>query len=213
MTSDAKDEVVDGFEENVPLSGTNEDDADEGKISSEEESDAYFAEVAGYDRWPEDVAIDFSQALTLATINSFRVDFATTVAEYRAIEAKFLPRFGNHAENAQQVRRHITEMVLDAAMTKKEPFETCLGYWNELLQLGFYRIERRCRATWSFADCCRTHGQRDIGLAVLNPLMDELERLRAEPDVTKPASEYFRHELETLGKLRAKLEAQSAVPH
>jgi hypothetical protein len=74
--------------------------------------------------------------------------------------------------------------------------------------LGFYRIERQISMTWFFADSCREHGHTDLGLALLDPLIVELERLRAEPTVTTQLAEYYDYELEPLRKLRAKLEAQ-----
>lgn len=177
------------------------------ELATDEETDQYIAEVAGYDKWPRDVSIDFDGALGLATVKSFRVDFASAVEEYRAIETEYLARIGNDEENAQQVRRHIIEMLLRTAIDKKEPFDTCQKLWNELLHLGFYRIERECRNTWYFGHGCRKHRQTEIGLGVLAPLIAKLERLLADPTVTKPAADYYEHELDGLEKLRAELEA------
>ena len=185
---------------------------DEPKDESESGDDA-LGELMGYDKWPEDVAIAFERARGVASVKYIRnreVDFASIVADYRAIEAEFLVHFRNNEENAQQVRRIMTEMLLQAAWDKDQPFETCQRYWNDLQQLGFYRIERQCNETWLFAKICCEHGHTEIGLAVLDPLIAELERLRAEPTVATFAVGYYEDEIGYLRKLRAKLEAERA---
>ena len=135
-------------------------------------------------------------------------DFASVVTDYRAIEAEFLVHMGDNEENAQQVRRIVAEFLFCAARDKDQPFETCQRYWNDLQRLGFYRIERQVDLTGLFAICCREHGQTELGLAVLDPLIAELERLRAEPTVTEFAAEYYEERLASLRRNRARLEAQ-----
>lgn len=178
------------------------------EIATDEESAKYFAEIAGYDKWPDNVGAEFDNALRLATIGAIRNDFTAAIEGYRVVEAEFLPRVGNIKENVQQVRRHIIEMMLRAAIDKNEPFETCWKYWTELLSLGFYRIERRCHATWAFAYYCAEQQKTDVGLGLLEPLIVELERLLAEVD--KHGATFYKHHLDLLVKLRARLEAERA---
>ena len=47
-----------------------------------------------------------------------------------------------------------------------------------------------------------------MGLALLEPLIADLERLGAEPTATKQEVDYYDYELESLQKLRARLEAE-----
>jgi hypothetical protein len=186
------------------------------QVMAESKGDDDLAELMGYDKWPEDVAIAFDRARGVVSLKYLKnrknqkIDFTSVVADFRALESEYLVRVGDNEENAQQVRRIITEMLLQMAQDLDQPFETCQRYWNDLVQLGFYRIERRCNKTWLFADCCREHGQTELGLAVLDPLIVELERLRAEPTVTEQAAKYYDQELGYLRKLRAKLEAERA---
>jgi hypothetical protein len=166
------------------------------------------AELQGYDKWPEDVSIAFDRALGVAKRKNRRTEFASSVADFHTIEAEFLVRIGGNQENAQQVRRIVTEMLLSMAWQKDQPFDVCQRYWNDLQQLGFYRIERQCFMTWFFADCCREHRQTDMGISVLEPLIAELERLHAEPTVAALAAECYEERLESMRRLRARLEAQ-----
>ncbi len=182
---------------------------DETKDDSES-SDDVMGKLMGYDKWPQSVAVAFEQARGAAHVKYVRdktLAFASVVAEFRAIEAEFVAHFRDDEENAQQVQRIITDMLLEAAWDKDQPFETCQSYWNDLQPLGFYRIERQCDATWLFGEICREHGQTDIGLAVLDPLITELERLRAEPNVSDWTAEYYEERLVAMRKLRARLEA------
>ena len=178
-----------------------------------ESSDDALGKLMGYDKWPEDVAAAFERARGDAHVRYARnktLDFASVLADFRAIEAEFVAHFHDNEENARQVRRIMTEMRLHAAWYKAQPFETCQRYWNDLLLLGFYRIERQCLETGSFAVCCHDYGHTDIALALLDPLIGELQRLRAGPCVTTQAAEYYDHELTSLQKLRARLEAERA---
>jgi len=182
------------------------------KPNDESESDdSDVAELMGYDKWPRDVSLAFDRARGVASVKYIRnkeIDFASIVADYRAIEAEYLVHFRDNEENAQQVRRIMSAMLLQAAWDKDQPFETCQRYWNDLQQLGFYNIQRQCNETWLFAKICHEHGQTELGIAVLDPLIVELERLRAEPTVTEFHAEYYDDEIGYLRKLRAKLEAQ-----
>ncbi len=182
---------------------------DEPKDESESDGSG-IGELMGYDKWPEDISIAFDRALGVVMLKWRKTNADSAIADYRAIEAEFLVRIGDNQEIAQQVRRLVTEMLLSMAWQKDQPFEACQRYWNDLQQLGFYRIERQCFMTWFFADCCREHGHTDMGLAVLDPLIAELERLRADPSVTVQATKFYDQELEPLRKLRARLEAQKS---
>lgn len=181
---------------------TNDAEADEGDP---------IGELMGYDKWPEDVAIAFDRARGVATlkyIKNAHIDFAAIVAEFRALEAEYSALLGDNEENIQQVRRITTEMLLQAAWDKDQPFDTCLKYWHDLQALGFYRLERRCLKTGLFAVICQHYGHADMGLGLLEPLIAELERLRAEPTATKQEVDYYDYELASLHKLRARLEAE-----
>ncbi len=172
--------------------------------------DDALGEMMGYDKWPRDVAMDFERArgaASLEYIKDLKGDFLPVVTMFRTLESEFVARVGDNEENIRQVRRIVTEMLFSAARDMNQPFEECWKYWNDLQKLGFYRIERRCDHTWMFAETCREHGQTDLGLSVLDPLIAEVERLRAEPSVTEQAATYYDEELGFMRKLRARLEA------
>lgn len=174
-------------------------------------NDDALGEMMGYDKWPQDVAMDFERARGVASleyIKNLKGDFAPVVKMFRALEAEFVVRVGDNEENMQQVRRIITEMLLQASWDMDQPFETCLKYWRDLELVGFYCIERRCLNAGAFAVCCQHYGHTDMGLALLDPLIAELQRLRAEPIATKREVEYYEKEMASLRKLRARLEAE-----
>ncbi|HMY20421.1 MAG TPA: hypothetical protein PKA58_29045 [Polyangium sp.] len=59
-----------------------------------------------------------------------------------------------------------------------------------------------------FAEICREHGQTDVGLSVIDPVIAKVEGLRAKPGITQWATEYYEQELGYLRKLRARLETE-----
>ena len=173
------------------------------EVMTDDEAASYLAEVAGYDKWPEGVGLAFDRALCEATVENGRVDFDEAVARYRVVEAEFLPRVGMAEENAKQVRRHIVELILDAALVKQQPFDVARQWWNTLVELGFYRLERQCRVTWSFASACLDGGQTAFAMEILAPLIAELERLQAASEATESEAGYYRHQLDLLRKVYA----------
>jgi hypothetical protein len=172
------------------------------------------AELMGYDTWPQDISHAFDHALGVTAVKYLKnrenrtFAFNEVIADYRTLEADYVAQLGTDTENALQVRRIIAEKLIFMAWALEQPFETCQQYWHELQQLGFYRIERKINETFFFADICREHGRTDLSLEVLAPVIAEVERLRAEPNLTQWATEFYEQELESLRKLRARLEAE-----
>lgn len=165
--------------------------------SDEEPRSDNTEEFAPEEPWPDSTTYAFAKALDAACVKTYRLDFDAAVQEYRALEAEFLPRIARQ-DYALEIRRRIAERILDAAHGKKVPFEVCTSSWNDLLHLGFSNFERQCTMTWFFADCCRKHQQTETGLAVLDPLIAELERLRVEAIATNEPVDYYDHELALL---------------
>ncbi len=187
------------------------DDAKDGS----EGNDNAFAHVMGYDKWPKET-VAFHRARNALSVKYLKDrkngkgNLASVVAEFRAIESEYLRHVGDNEEIAPDVRRIIAGMIFEAAWYLDEPFETCQRYWNEVVDLGYWGIDRQAAMTGAFAACCSEHGQTDLGLATLDPVIAELERLRAEPTVTPKAAEYYDYELDSLRKLRASIEAERA---
>lgn len=175
-------------------------------------------ELMGYDKWPDGVATEFDRALGvvvrgyLKNRRNLTASFATVIAEFRKIEAEFVGRVGDDIANVRQVQTIVSEFLLEAAYMTDQPFATCDQYWHDLQKLGFYRIERECMQTGFFAGVCLSHARIDVGLAVVDSIRVKLERLRAEPNATETAIEYYAEQIESFAKLRARLEEAQHAP-
>jgi len=88
------------------------------------------------------------------------------------------------------------------------PLEVCREAWKDIVRLGFSGREREYTMGWFFADCCRYDENPEEGLAVLEPLIAELERGLEEARATQSSTEYHEYHLEPLLKLRDELLAQ-----
>jgi hypothetical protein len=135
-------------------------------------------------------------------------DFTQMVQAYRQVEREFVQYASNDDFFALETKRRVAEAILRQANVTNQPFHVCENIWNELVQLGFSNIEITCAMSWFYGDSCRRNAQAAAGIAVIKPLVVEFERLLAEPTVAEDAAEYYRYELDTLGKLLEKLEAQ-----
>lgn len=149
-----------------------------------------------------------AKAIDAAWLRTRDSSFTQKVDEYRQVEREFVQRAGGDAFFVLETKRGIAEAILRQANVTNQPFNVCQDIWNELVQLGFSNIEVTCTMSWFYADCCRHNKQLDVGLSVLEPLIAEFERLLADPTVAEDAAEYYRYEIDKLGKLRDKLKAQ-----
>lgn len=149
----------------------------------------------------------FLKALDLAGARTCGDDFPELVRAFTAVQSAFLPRIGDNEIAALEIRRRVAEMIFKAAVDTGQPFETCRNLWNELQRLGFSDIQRKCTMSWFYGECCLHNDEIEVGLDVLSPLIAEVEQLLADLTVTDAASQYYRHEVDNLAKLRDKLEA------
>ncbi|MRG93667.1 hypothetical protein [Polyangium spumosum] len=134
--------------------------------------------------------------------------FAESVDDFRRLEAEFVARAGDDEWDVRETRRRIAEIILTVAQSKRPPFEVCRQVWNDLVRLGFSGRDREYVMTWFYADCCRYDENPEEGLAVLEPLVAELERGLEEARATQSDTDFYEYHLESLVKIRDELLAQ-----
>ncbi|MDI1443718.1 hypothetical protein [Polyangium sp. 6x1] len=134
--------------------------------------------------------------------------FAEAVDDFRRLEAEFVARAGDNDFYVRETRRRIAETILTLASRKRPPFEVCREAWKDIVRLGFSNTDRECVMSWNFADCCRYDENPEEGLAVLLPLVAELERGLEEARATQSSTDFYEYQLEPLLKLRDDLLTQ-----
>jgi hypothetical protein len=134
--------------------------------------------------------------------------FTEAVADFRRLEADFVERAGDNELAVLETRRCVAETILSIAREKHPPFEVCREAWNEVVRLGFKDLNARCDASTFYADCCAYDEKNEEGLAVLEPLIAELERGLEEAKASQKSTGFYEQELESLGDLRGALLAQ-----
>jgi hypothetical protein len=159
---------------------------------------------------PHAESLALAKAVDQTWLRTRHHSFVDVVQEYKAVEAEFLAhaRARDDEKWALEVKRRIAEALVREAHGTQD-FDTCQRYWNDLLRLGFTNTEIECVMIWYCADSCRITKRPDVGLSVLEPLIAEYEQALADPkSVEEGSDEYYQIELESLGRLRAKLKAQ-----
>ncbi|MBK9261213.1 MAG: hypothetical protein IPM54_15585 [Polyangiaceae bacterium] len=129
--------------------------------------------------------------------------FEEAVRQYRQIEAEFVARAGDDEET----KRRITESILNSAYETEQPHEICRAIWEELIQRGFSNEERRQSMSRLYAWCCQTNGEVDAALAVIKPLIAELEQRLEDTTVARETRRSLETNLLNLRWLRDELEA------
>ncbi|MRG95776.1 hypothetical protein [Polyangium spumosum] len=138
-----------------------------------------------------------------------KLSFTEAVDAFRRLEAEFVARAGDDEWDVRETRRRIAEYILRVADAHHPPFEVCRQAWNDVIRLGFSDKYIECVMTWYFADCCRYDENPEEGLAVLLPLIAELERGLEEARATQSSmEEFYEYHLEPLLKIRDELLAQ-----
>src|SRR5262245_34509672 len=102
--------------------------------------------------------------------------FAESVDDLRRLEAEFVVRGCDDEWDVRETRRRIAELILNVAVSKRPPLEVCREAWKEMVRLGFSDKRTEYMMASFFAECCRYDENPEEGLAVLEPLVAELER-------------------------------------
>lgn len=134
--------------------------------------------------------------------------FAEAIDDHRRLEAEFVARAPDNECHVLETRRGIAETILSLAYEKHPPFEACREAWNEVVRLGFKDLGARCDASRFYADCCAYDEKPKEGLAVLEPLIAELERGFEEAKAAQKFTGLYEQELERLGDLQGALLGQ-----
>lgn len=111
-------------------------------------------------------------------------NFDEVVRQYREIEAEFVELAAEDAAKATERKQSITNHLLMDAEKSEQPHEVCRKLWDELIQRGFMSINMRHAMSSTYARCCQWNGEFDVGIAVLEPLIAELQVLLAQPALT-----------------------------
>ncbi len=146
-----------------------------------------------------------AKAIDCAWLQTQNGDFTEGLREYRRVEAEFVARMNDNESFVLETRRRIAEAILSLAYDKHPPFEVCREAWNEVVRLGFTNLGVRCRASSDYVLCCLYDEECEEGLAVLEPLLDELERGLEEAKAAQRRTGFHEQELEGLGDLRDEL--------
>lgn len=157
---------------------------------------------------PEEIA--FNKRINAVFLSKEEISFEDAVREYRRIEAEFVERAGDNEYHVVETRRRITEWLLKhALMIDEQPQEVCREIWEEMLQRGFSDVERRHTMSDLYARCCQMNGEFDVGLAIVEPLIAEIEQLlEAKPTTLTPQNRAFYEEnLQIHRKIRDELKA------
>jgi len=198
-------------------------------------------EVEAYDPGPEGEEInqvyeaiwEARRAVSRAFARSRGRSFAEIADDYRQVEAEVVARAracDAYKPLVPKVRRYIVQDALRAACGSEQPFEVCRDAWNEAVRLGFSDFEAQCRMTRMYAESSGVNQKPEEGLAVLEPLLVDLEQGLKAKELTRkrwlkvrakrnppmheeePPPSFYREWITSLTELRDKLEAQRKGP-
>ena len=141
--------------------------------------------------------------------------YAEIEQRYRQLEKEFTESLP--AEDAfflPEVKERITRTLFDGACELHQPFEVCRDLWNALAPWDFGHLETKCQMWRRYAECCLFHGQAAAGLAVVEPLLADLQHQVATGTDEDMAEDNYPEEIGKLEKLRDELRAlpTSAAP-
>ncbi len=149
---------------------------------------------------------ELGQAIQTILVGSFDRPFEDVVRDYRRVEEDFVNRPNSNEFHVLETRRRVAEAILLAAHSHREPFDTCRNAWNDLLRLGFTNFRTRCTESWLYADCCLFSEEPLAGLAVLQPLIIDIEYQLKGMMVANKASQPLQDELARLKQLSDELQ-------
>ncbi len=159
-------------------------------------------------KWePEEIAVNQRINAVQFRERKNELSFEEAAREYRQIEAELVKRAGGNEIQATETKRRITEVLLDSAYGTRQSHEVCHGLWEELVQRGFTNEERRHAMSRRYVQCCNFNGKFDAGLAVIEPLVSELESNLEDTTLTEEMHQFCKSNLRTHRQLQDKLKA------
>jgi hypothetical protein len=151
---------------------------------------------------------DLIKAMKPIRATSAERSFTEIEQAMRQVETDFLARLqpDDHFW-VPQLKQRITNAIFTKAHELRQPFEVCRDLWNELSPWDFGHLEHRCEFIWMYGDCCLFNQQPDAGLAVVEPLLAELQRQVDTGTDDEMGSDSYPEEITRLEKLRDELKA------
>ncbi|UQA54975.1 hypothetical protein [Polyangium aurulentum] len=140
-----------------------------------------------------------------AVILSRELSFEDAVREYRRIEAEAVEEAGDNEARVVKTRRRTTEWILVHALEAEQPMEVCREIWQEMLQRGFTDLNKRYTMSGIYARCCQYNGAFEEGLAIIEPLIEELEQLFADEAKAAELTPAMRYDCEQQLRIHRKI--------
>ena len=143
--------------------------------------------------------------------------YAEIELHYRQLEMEFGESLSpEDAFFLPELKGRIIRTLFDRACELHQPFEVCRDLWNALAPWEFGHLETKCQMWRRYAECCLFHGQAAAGLAVVEPLLADLQHQVATGTDEDMAEDNYPEEIGLLEKLRDELRALptlSLTPH
>lgn len=159
----------------------------------------------GRDLEPEE--IEFTDRVDAVYLREGELGFDEAVRAYRQIETEFVDRAGTNEWDVLETKRRITEWLLNFACRSGQPQEVCRELWEEMLERGFSGIDKRHTMGGIYARCCQMNGEFDAGIAVLEPLIAELEQLLQRTTLTSQNRKFCEENIRIHKKIIDELKA------
>ncbi|UQA63442.1 hypothetical protein [Polyangium aurulentum] len=140
------------------------------------------------------------------------MSFEEELREMRRLEAESVQRAVDGGLNVLETKRRITGWILGRALERRAPLDVCRQIWEEQLQRGFSKLERRLAMSGIYAECCQLHGAFEEGLAIIEPLIPETEQALADTTLPWPERRDYEELLQSHRKLRDALKAGIREP-
>jgi hypothetical protein len=154
---------------------------------------------------PEEV--EFTQKLHEIYVREKKMGYAESVREYRQLEAEFVDRAAHHTWKITETRRRIAEQLLSQALRSAQPHETCRVLWEELVECGFSDHTHRRIYSGTYARCCQQNAEFSAGIAVLEPLIEEMARAIELLTLSPRENQWYVEDIAMLRRIRDELKA------
>lgn len=154
-----------------------------------------------------DEEIAFAQAMRAVALRERDLSFEEAVHEYRRVEAEFVKFYGDVTWKIVETKRRVTEWLLVFAIRGKADFDFSRGLWREMLERGFSGIDVKFNMSGVYGRLCQREGAFHEGLAVIEPVLAELEGYLADPSLPQFTRAVCEYERPLLTSMRDELRA------
>jgi len=125
---------------------------------------------------PKVVSREFARAANFEIVKASSISYDKVARNFRRLERIYLPHLAGHPSLALEIRRRVSEQLLEQAILHGCSQRACRSRLSIALRLGFTNIEQEAHYRLLYAKGALARGHRRIAKKTASEMVQKLQR-------------------------------------